>query len=299
MFPYALLIAGVPVIVATAFYFYLRNSAHTVRHFSMAATAGILLPILFHLFTDVMGLHNHEDHAPHGTETHMVAEHKDHHDKTPEHGESNNHAHNEHKDPHDKHERHDAHHDEDDHDSHAHEQELLINIAIWAIMGGVFWAFHSLHGVKSALGMGMGMTLAIAAAFHHVPEGILFAQTLTTHPDDLNHLLIGFSAHHFAEALAIVALLIHENKSIRTIISIFAILVLPLYAGMALADGHLGDYNIILSAIGAGALAHVIFDTVLYLQTQGKTCCSPRYIYAGYATGIVVSVALNTLFSLH
>lgn len=247
MLAYALLIGGLPVILASGLYFYLKNSAHTIRHFSMAMTVGLLLPVLFHLITDLLGMGAHEGH---------------------EHGDSEY-------------------------------GELIENVAVWVIMAGVFWALHSLHGVKEKLGLGLGMTLAVAAAFHHIPEGILFVEIQEKYADDAVHLIAGLTAHHLAEAIAIIALLIHENKSVKTIVPIFVIMVLPLYAGMSLAGTHVEEYNMIFSAIGVGALAHVIFDTLMYLQTQGKKCCSPRLIYSGYGVGILISVVINTAFSLH
>ena len=243
----AILIGGLPLLLGAGVFIFLKNSAHNVRHFSMAMTIGVMLPVLFHLLTDAVGGH--------------------------EHGEVS--------------------------EQHAHHSELLENLLVWFIMVFVFWGLHRAHRMKTKISLGLSGTLALAAAFHHIPEGILIGDIIRNDSEHAYRTILGLSMHHFAEALAIVSLLVYEKKSLKTLGFISVILIFPLYAGMAYIPSDLEYLNVILSAIGAGALAHVIFDTLIYLQTQGKQCCSSRLINFGYVAGIAFSVIINVVFEVH
>lgn len=180
---------------------------------------------------------------------------------------------------------------------------LLENLLVWLVMAAVFAGLHYSHRLKLKfppnISLGLGGTLAVAAAFHHIPEGILMGDIVRNNPEQTYRTILGLSLHHFAEALAIVSLMVYENKSLKNLGVIAVILIIPLYCGMSFTGYEFAYLTTILSAIGAGALAHVIFDTVLYLQTTGKQCCSNRLIYSGYVVGIVFSVVINGIFETH
>ena len=193
-----------------------------------------------------------------------------------------------------------GHHNHDHGDEHP---PIFENLLIWLVMATVFAGLHYSHRLKIKIppqfSLGLGGTLAIAAAFHHIPEGILMGDIIRNNNDHVYATMMGLSMHHFAEALAIVSLMVYEKKSLKNLGFIAVILIVPLYLGMAFTGHEIAYLATVLSAIGAGALAHVIFDTVLYLQTTGKQCCSNRLIYSGYMVGIVFSVVINTFFETH
>ena len=185
-----------------------------------------------------------------------------------------------------------------DHDGEIH-SSIVENLLIWLVMSAVFTGLHYAHRLKTSFSLGLGGTLAVAAAFHHIPEGILMGDIIRNDTDHVYRMVLGLSMHHFAEALAIVSLMVYEKKSLKNLGFIAIILIIPLYFGMMFTGHQIAYLTPILSAIGAGALAHVIFDTVLYLQTTGKQCCSNRLIYSGYIVGIAFSVVINALFETH
>ena len=186
---------------------------------------------------------------------------------------------------------------------HGHDGEMhstmVENLLIWLVMSAVFAGLHYAHRLETSFSLGLGGTLAVAAAFHHIPEGILMGDIIRNDNEHVYRTVLGLSMHHFAEALAIVSLMVYEKKSLKNLGYIAIILIIPLYFGMMFTGHDVAYLTTVLSAIGAGALAHVIFDTVLYLQTTGKQCCSNRLIYSGYIVGIVFSVVINALFETH
>ena len=198
------------------------------------------------------------------------------------------------------------------HHGHGHHEgeersRILENLLVWLVMATVFAGLHYSHRLKfnpfakisPEYALGLGGTLAVAAAFHHIPEGILVGDIIRNDHEHVYRTLLGLSMHHFAEALAIVSLMVYEKKSLKNLGYIAIILIVPLYFGMSFTGHEIPYLATVLSAIGAGALAHVVFDTVLYLQTTGKQCCSNRLIYSGYMVGIVFSVIINALFETH
>ncbi len=144
--------------------------------------------------------------------------------------------------------------------------------------------------------------IALGIGLHNLGEGLAIGAAFATGSAALGtFLVIGFTLHNITEGIGIAAPITQEKPAFSHFVGLAALAGLPAVLGVWF--GGFINSNLLTAvflAIGAGAIAQVVYEVGRLIERQSRTDKTPFFskaVFGGFVAGIIIMYATALLVS--